>query len=123
MRTVTVRRDIVTVRTVLHGVVSVSPSIIATAVTQWLEALWHTESPGVVCNNIWSASPNPLVFQHVSGPHIIFRPTQLLSAFEKRCELVLCALTFSNTFFTVKLWESLWDCSRSTENQSSVILN
>ncbi|KAG6377007.1 hypothetical protein JVT61DRAFT_1050 [Boletus reticuloceps] len=46
---------------------SVSPSIIATVVTQWLEALWHKHSEEV----------------DVSGPHIIFRPTHLLSVLKK----------------------------------------
>ncbi|KAG8214523.1 midasin [Butyriboletus roseoflavus] len=43
------------------------PSVIATVETQWLEALLHKESGKV----------------DVSVPHIIFRPTHLLSAFEK----------------------------------------
>ncbi|KAF8443019.1 hypothetical protein L210DRAFT_3759383 [Boletus edulis BED1] len=46
---------------------SVSPSIIATVVTQWLEALWHKHSEEV----------------DVSGPHIILRPTHLLSVLQK----------------------------------------
>ncbi|KAH0831978.1 midasin [Lanmaoa asiatica] len=46
----------------------ISPSIIATVETQWLEALWLKESEEV----------------DVSGPHIIFGPTHLLSAVEKR---------------------------------------
>ena len=56
MRTVTVRCDVVTIRTVLHSLVSVSPSITATVVTQWLEALWHKESEEEVCNKNWSCT-------------------------------------------------------------------
>lgn len=74
---------------------SVPPSTIATVETQWLEALWHTQSEEVVCSKSSSCTPKvPTCFQDVSGPHIIFRPTLLLNSLEKRFELTPCMLAY-----------------------------
>ena len=99
MWAVIVRLKLVTICTVLHGIVSVSPSIIASVVTQWLEALWHKSSEETVCSKIRVAPfTYPHVFQPNSGPHIIFRPTYLLSALGKRYELAVCALSLLTPF-------------------------
>lgn len=65
MRDTLVRRDNIVIHIVIHNMVSVSPSILATVQTQWLEALWRNQ--GVCSNNGPALLEDSLVFRMSVG--------------------------------------------------------